>query len=121
MDPQQQSAQPQSVLDIQRAASTDKTGTVNMVFGEMSKNIIKQQELIIGPMLALEQAKHVEGLIVDPNTYECTITGNGREVVDRLIEQYREFFGHAAVEVCREATARFISQLPEGETPYLLK
>jgi hypothetical protein len=121
--PTQAVAQPQtqSVYDIQVLASTDKTAAINTVFAEMSSNIIKQQQLIIGPMLALEQARHVEGLTVDPNTYVCTITGNGREVIDKLIEQYREFFGHAAVEVCREATSQFMSRLPEGEKPNLLK
>lgn len=91
------------------------------VYTDMCSQIIKDQGSIIGASLALEQASHVSGLSVDPSTYICTITGSGSVVVNDLIEEYRDFFGHAAVEVCREATSRFMSQLPAGEMPSLLQ
>lgn len=91
------------------------------VYPEMCSQIIKEQGQIIGMSLALEQASHVNGLTVDANTFMCTIIGNGSTVVNDLIEEYRDFFGHAAVEVCKEATSQFLSRLPEGEMPSLLK
>jgi hypothetical protein len=90
------------------------------IYTEICSQIIKEQEKIIGS-LAIEQAKQVDGLTVDSGTYHCTVTGNGSAVIDNLIEQYRNFFGHAAVEVCKEAAARFISRLPSEELPSLLR
>ena len=90
------------------------------VYCNMVVNIIKQQSVIIGPALAVEQAHKVPGLNYDPVTKGCTISGNGAQIVDKLIEQYRDFFGHAAVEVCREAAAKFLQQIPADQAPTLL-
>ena len=91
------------------------------LYAEMCARIIREQGQIIGIPLALEQASHVDGLQVDTGTFACTVTGDGSAVVNNLIGQYRDFFGHAAVEVCREATSQYVSQLPEGAMPSLLK
>lgn len=91
------------------------------IYTEICAQIIKEQSRIIGSSLALEQANNVDGLRVDPATFHCDITGNGSMVINELIEKYRDFFGHAAVEVCREAAARFLANLPAEETPSLLK
>ena len=91
------------------------------IYTEICGQIIKEQSRIIGLNLALEQAANVEGLTVDPVTFHCTIAGNGSIVINDLIEKYRDFFGHAAVEVCREAASRFLANLPAEETPTLLK
>lgn len=91
------------------------------IYTEICTQIIKEQSRIIGASLAIEQAASVEGLTVDATTLHCDITGNGSIVINDLIEKYRDFFGHAAVEVCREAAARFLANLPAEETPSLLK
>jgi len=90
------------------------------IYTEICSQIIKEQEKIIGA-LAIEQANQVTGLTVDPATYHCTVSGDGSVVIDDLIEQYRDFFGHAAVEVCKEAASRFISKLPTEELPSSLR
>jgi len=90
------------------------------IYTEICGEIIKEQEQIIGT-LAVEQANYVEGLSVDPVSYHCTVTGDGSKVIDDLIEQYRDFFGHAAVEVCKEAASRFLARLPAEELPTSLR
>lgn len=91
------------------------------IYTEICTQIIKEQSRIIGASLAIEQAASVEGLTIDATTLHCDIIGNGSIVINDLIEKYRDFFGHAAVEVCREAAARFLANLPAEETPSLLK
>lgn len=91
------------------------------VYNNIVINIIKQQALIIGPALAVEQAKMVDGLEFNSATMTCHITGNGSQVIDTLIEKYRDFFGHAAVEVCREAAAKYLVQISAEQTPSLLR
>ena len=92
----------------------------NEVYATICTQIVKEQSLIIGA-LALEQAGHVVGLSVDPATYSCRISGNGSQIVEELINQYRDFFGNAAVEVCREAASRFMTRLPTGAIPASLR
>jgi hypothetical protein len=82
--------------------------------------IIAGQEQIIGPV-AIEQAKEVSGLSVNWPNRTITITGDATDVVEKLVEQYRNFFGQAAVEVCKEATQDLVSQLPPQQVPQLLR
>ncbi|MCU0667404.1 MAG: hypothetical protein MUF85_02195 [Patescibacteria group bacterium] len=91
------------------------------VYSNIILNIIAQQSLIIGPALAVEQAQKVQGLSYDPVSKKVIINGNGSLIIDKLIEQYRDFFGHAAVEVCKEAAAKYLQQIPVDQTPSLLR
>ena len=108
--------EPQAIANTTVATAEEKDNIYTEICGE----IIKEQEQIIGT-LAVEQANYVEGLTVDPVTYHCTVTGDGSKVIDDLIEQYRDFFGHAAVEVCKEAASRFLARLPAEELPTSLR
>lgn len=91
------------------------------IYTEICSQIIREQGRIIGMSLAVEQAQHVEGLTVDPVTLHSTVVGDGSKVINDLIGKYSDFFGHAAVEVCREAAAKFLPHLPAEQTPALLK
>lgn len=91
------------------------------IYTDICTQIIREQGRIIGMGLAVEQAQHVDGLTVDPVTFHTTVVGDGSKVINDLIGKYSDFFGHAAVEVCREAAARFLPHLPAEQTPALLK
>lgn len=80
--------------------------------------IIKEQQEIIGP-LALEQAKKVGGLEVSGT--DVKITGNKKEVLNNLVNQYAKLFGKASVEVCKEAFEPFSDKIPVAEVPDILK
>lgn len=108
--------EPQSVTNTTVATPEEKEN----IYTEICSEIIKEQEQIIGT-LAVEQANYVEGLTVDPVTFHCIVNGDGSKVIDDLIEQYRDFFGHAAVEVCKEAASRFLARLPAEELPTSLR
>ena len=92
----------------------------NLVFNQLVEKIINEQEIIIGP-IALEQARKVYGLNVNWQRREIRIEGNGKDVVDKLIEQYRNIFGQASVEACKEAVRGVISQVPHDQVPDLLR
>ncbi len=94
--------------------------TMNEVYAIICSQIIKDQAKIIGA-LSIEQASHINGLAVDPLTYNCVLSGDGNKVLEDLVNKYREFFGNAAVEVCREAASRYASRLPNGQMPDMLK
>lgn len=90
------------------------------IFSQIAVQIVAEQKKIIG-ILAIEQASMVEGISFDPISHKPVIVGNGAQVIDALITQYRNFFGKAAVEVCRDAASPFISQLSTTQMPNMLK
>jgi hypothetical protein len=90
------------------------------IFAQLAQNIIKQQESIIGPV-ALEQAQKVSGLKFDKQTNAVIMEGNKTDVLEQLIEKYRDLFGLASVEVCRNAVKGLLPQVPKEQLPPLLK
>ncbi|MDO8452015.1 MAG: hypothetical protein Q7S76_04070 [bacterium] len=80
--------------------------------------IIKEQELIIGP-LAWAEAGKVQGLhVVNEAPGEVTLNnGDPKETVNRLVGQYERLFGQASHEVCKEAVASILAELTPAEIP----
>ena len=90
------------------------------IFPQIVIKIISEQEHIIGP-IAVEQAGRVKGLTVNWKKHEISFKGNESEIVEELVEKYRDFFGQVSVEVCRHAVKKLVSQLPINQQPFLLK
>ena len=88
-------------------------------YAKVAKQIIKEQESIIGP-LAFDQARKVAGIQID-QTGNVSITGDGKEVLDHLVRQYSELFGRASVEVCKEAVKEVSSSIDSNDLPEILK
>lgn len=80
--------------------------------------IIKSQEEIIGPM-AWVQAENISGLIVDAQKSSVSVTSN--TAVDELVKSYRDFFGEAAVEVCRSALRKLETPINGDDIPKSLR
>ena len=89
------------------------------IYGEIVEKIIEEQEKIIGP-IAFEQAKKVPGLSIDLQKHEVKIEGDQREILQKLVEQYRHLFGQASVEVCKDAVKDIIKQAPSDKIPSLI-
>jgi histone H3/H4 len=89
------------------------------IFAQIAEKIIKEQEVIIGPV-AFEQAKKVSGMEVS-DAGNVKISGNAKEVLTHLVEQYEKLFGRTSVEVCREAVRSIKSQLSKDDLPVILQ
>ena len=90
------------------------------IYDQISIKIIKEQELIIGPV-AWYEAQKVSGLIVENSHTEVRIEGDGSVVIDRLVSQYEYLYGRASREVCKEAAASLIASLSPAEIPSSLR
>jgi hypothetical protein len=90
------------------------------IYFQIVEKIISEQENIIG-LIAVEQATEVKGLEIDWKNRLISFNGNESEIIDNLVEKYREFFGQVSVQVCRQATRQLISQLPKNQQPTLLR
>ena len=84
----------------------------------IAEKIIKEQELVIGP-LAWSEAKKVSGLsVVNESKGEVHVEGGDQKaVIDRLVAQYERLFGRASHEVCKEAVASLIRGMPQADVP----
>jgi hypothetical protein len=90
------------------------------LYAQIVEKIIKAQETIIGPV-AIEQAQRVKGLHLDWDNHKITIDGDEADVVDNLVDVYKELFGQISVEVSKEAAASLLSQLQGDQLPEALK
>lgn len=84
------------------------------IYSQIVEKIIKRQETIIGPV-AIEQANRVSGLKLDWEHKDIKIEGDEIKVISDLVEAYKELFGQMSVEVCKEAAAPLLNQLPAGK------
>ena len=92
------------------------------LFPQIAKRIIKEQELVIGP-LAWDEARKVQGIeVLDQKTGEISFqNGDVREIINNLVAQYEKIFGKASHEVCKEAVQDLIAEMPPEEIPSSLK
>ena len=91
------------------------------IFNKISLRIIREQEIIIGP-LAWDEARKVVGFkVVDSKNGEVTFEGDPKEILNRLVAQYERLFGKISHEVCRGAVQDLIAELPSDQIPSSLK
>ncbi|HMQ01859.1 MAG TPA: hypothetical protein PKD79_02190 [Candidatus Doudnabacteria bacterium] len=99
----------------------EMTATPTSIFDQISVRIIKEQELLIGP-LAWTEAKKVIGLqIIDQQKGQVRFEGDPKEVLSRLVGQYSRLFGRASTEVCRQAVQDLIVEIPKEQVPEVLQ
>jgi hypothetical protein len=90
-------------------------------FDQIATKIVKEQELIIGP-IAWQEAGKVSGLHFAATHDQVSIDdGNGGQVIDLLVGQYEHLFGRASREVCRDAAAGLLADLTPAQVPASLR
>ena len=90
-------------------------------YPQLALAIVKGQEEIIGPV-AWQQASTVGGLQVEGTTsISFAQNVDKKQVVEELVLRFRDFFGQAAVEVCKEAAAKVSLTMSNDELPASLR
>jgi hypothetical protein len=89
-------------------------------FDQIATRIVKEQELIIGP-IAWQEAEKVAGLHVAPAHAGISIDGNNGAVIDSLVAQYEHLFGRASREVCKDAARSLLADLQPAQVPVSLR
>ena len=90
---------------------------------EIAVRIIREQELVIGPLAWIEAAK-VPGLeILDKRTGSIVFLSDTDPsiAIDKLVAQYEKLFGRASHEVSRDAVKSLIANVPVTEIPSSLR
>ena len=87
---------------------------------QIATKIIKEQELIIGPV-AWQEAGRVTGMQINRAAGSVSIQNGNPIVVDQLIERYEHLFGRASREASKEAVVSLVAELSPTEIPSSLK
>lgn len=87
---------------------------------EIIISIIQKQKDIIGSK-ALEQAQKINGLSIDWEKQKVQITGDKAEIINKLVEQYKIYFGQASVEVCKDAAHEILATMSINNIPSSLQ
>ncbi len=94
------------------------------VFEQIVQRIVKEQELIIGP-LAREEALRVQGITFAGADYQnvssIVLSGDSRSLIDQLVARYERLFGRASVQVCRDAAAPLLPEINKKDIPSSLQ
>jgi len=95
---------------------------MDATFPQIATRIIKEQELIIGP-LAWMEAKKVPGLqVVDEKAGQVNLqNGDPKNIIDGLVAQYERIFGKASHAVCHDAVQDLIAGMPADQVPASLR
>ena len=86
-------------------------------YSKIASEIIKHQEFVIGPV-AWSEAKSVKGIVIRDHNVE--IKGDGKKIVEELVNQYATLFGRASVEVCRDAVKNLLPKVENTMIPSVL-
>lgn len=90
-------------------------------FPQIAIRIIREQELIIGP-LAWDEAGKVRGLTIDQSHKSVSLVGdNMKDTINHLVSQYERIFGRASHAVCHDAVQDLVADMPPEEIPSSLK
>ena len=90
---------------------------------EITVRIIREQELVIGPLAWIEAAK-VPGLNIIDKRAGAIIFLSGTDpniAIDKLVAQYEKLFGRASHEVSRDAVKSLLANVPIAEIPSSLR
>jgi hypothetical protein len=92
------------------------------ILEQIAVKIIREQELVIGP-LAWKEASKVDGLdMVDAKRKEVSVSGhNQKETINKLVSRYERLFGPASHGLCKEAVASIVAELPAEDIPSSLQ
>ncbi|HVW66634.1 MAG TPA: hypothetical protein VHA78_02790 [Candidatus Peribacteraceae bacterium] len=92
------------------------------IYDQIAERIIKEQELLIGPIAWYEAGK-VEGLVVKDNKKGIVAVNakNGGAVVNKLVDRFTNIFGRAGQEVCKESVSALIADMQPSQIPASLK
>jgi hypothetical protein len=93
------------------------------IYDQIAVKIIKEQELLMGP-IAWNEAGKVKGLrVIDKNKGDVLIEDpkDSNMVLDNLVKRFEHLFGRAGREVCREAVSAMVADLKPSQVPSSLK
>lgn len=70
-------------------------------------DLIKKQIIMLGPNVALAQARRVEGLIIDDDGAVKEIQGNPQEILTKVAKQYMALSGAIAQMTLESIIAKY--------------
>jgi hypothetical protein len=92
------------------------------IYAKIAAKIIKEQELLMGP-IAWNEARKVHGLSIDiqKGVIDIEEGTDGSMLINNLVNRFENLFGRAGREVCKDAVSSLVADLNPSEIPVSLK
>ena len=88
------------------------------IYDQIAVKIIKEQELLMGPIAWYEAGKVVGLRILDRAKGTVSVEGDNEGlVIDNLVDRFGNLFGRAGREVCKEAASALVADLQPSQVP----
>src|SRR3989338_283840 len=92
------------------------------IYEQLGLKIIREQELLMGPVSWMEAAKVKNLRVIDREKGVISIEeSDGRQAINDLVERFGKLFGRAGREVCKEAVGALVAYLQPAQVPTSLK
>jgi len=91
------------------------------ILQQIAIKIIREQELIIGPLAWIEAQKVSNLKVLNKDRGEVDLGSDEPSTIDKLVYQYERLFGRVSVEVCKDAAANLIGSLAPMDIPVSLR
>lgn len=90
---------------------------------QLTRDIIKEQSLIIGENLAKSRAENTGYVKFNSSKLDDLSISqeNPKTIIEKLIDSYREIFGNASVEVCVDVIKRYPGFIASSFLPDKIK
>lgn len=93
------------------------------IYEQIALKIIKEQELLMGPV-AWDQASKVRGLRIMDSKNGLVSIEEGHDsvlIINNLVDRFGNLFGRAGREVCKEAVSALVADLQPTLVPVSLR
>ena len=90
-------------------------------YQQMVQAIIRKQISVLGAQIAIDRARKVSGLDVDESGAVKSLSGNGVEVLEKLVTVYQDLLGPAGLSFCRDAAGPIIKKNSGLQLPKVLQ
>jgi hypothetical protein len=95
--------------------------TAKDIYNKILSRIIQEQEMIVGS-LAWEIAVSVKNLVVvDKQTYQISITGEPKNIINDIVARYQKVFGMLAIDVSKQAVFDVLADMSIEDIPASLQ
>jgi hypothetical protein len=93
------------------------------IYEQIGLKIIREQELLMGPVAWYEAGKVQNLRIIDREKGIIAIEegADGSLVINNLVDRFGSLFGRAGREVCKEAVGALVADLQPSQIPASLK
>lgn len=94
---------------------------MNLKYQKLLTDVIKNQIIVLGPAISLAKARNVKGLTVSEDGTVTAISGNPRELIQQLIDQFMDISALIVKKTIEPILSGYTDLIPSNPNSQTLK